>query len=108
MTKYASPAQPFATPDIDRVLTAVSGGLASDVREHIMQAVDSGLRDYLAGVVNLNSLGDLGTPQVMIRVRTFQTILDEFRRLLDDRYATIIEHIGSSIGFNFGISLIRI
>jgi hypothetical protein len=108
MTTKGSPAQPFTTPDIDRVLAAVSGGLASDVREHIMVAVDAGLRDYLAGVVNLNSLGDLGTPQVMIRVRTFQTILDEFRRLLDERYAGIIEHIGLSIGFNFGISLIRI
>lgn len=106
--KSTMPAQPFSTPDIDRVLTAVSGGVASDVHEHIMQAVDAGLRDYLAGVVNLNSLGDLGTPQVMIRVRTFQTILDEFRRLLDDRYPGIIEHIGLSIGFNFGISLVRI
>ena len=108
MSKHTAPAQPFRTPDIDEVLAAVSGGLASDVREHIMQSVDAGLRDYLAGVVNLNSLGDLGTPQVMIRVRTFQTILDEFRRLLDDRYTGIIEHIGLSIGFNFGISLIKI
>jgi len=108
MFKHNTLAQPFATPDIDRVLTAVSGGLASDVREHIVQAIDTGLRDYLAGVVNLNSLGDLGTPQVMIRVRTFQTILDEFKRLLDERYIGIIEHIGLSIGFNFGISLIRI
>jgi hypothetical protein len=106
--KHGLPAQPFKTRDIDQVLTAVSGGLAADVREHIMQAVDAGLRDYLAGVVNLNSLGDLGTPQVMIRVRTFQTILDEFRRLLDERYPSIIERIGLSIGFNFGISLIRI
>lgn len=108
MTLSTSPPKPFNTPEIDEVLTAVSGGLASDAREHIMQAVDAGLRDYLAGVVNLSSLGDLGTPQVMIRVRTFQTILDEFRRLLDERYADIIEHIGLNIGFNFGISLVRL
>lgn len=101
-------AQPFSVPKIDSVLSSVSGGVAANVREHIMEAVDVGLRDYLAGAVNLNSLGDLGTPQVMIRVRTFQTILDEFRRLLDDRYAGVLEHIGLNIGFNFAISLVKL
>ena len=100
--------EPFATPEIDKVLSAVSGGIEGNVREHIMQTIEVGLRDYLAGVINLNSLGDLGTPQVMVRVRTFQTILDEFRRLLDDRYATALQHIGLNIGFNFAISLIKI
>ena len=108
VTKDSIAAQPFKTFEIDRVLTAVSGGLETNVREHIMHTIEIGLRDYLAGVVNLNSLDELGTPQVMIRVRTFQTILDEFRRLLDDRYATVLEHIGRNIGFNFGISLVRI
>jgi hypothetical protein len=101
-------AEPFTISEIDRVLTSVSGGLETDVRQHIMETIETGLRDYLAGVVNLNSLGDLGTPQVMIRVRTFQTILDEFRRLLDERYATSLQHIGLNIGFNFAISLIKI
>jgi hypothetical protein len=106
--QHATGPQPFASPQIDSVLAAVSGGLETNVRTHIMQTIEIGLRDYLAGLVNLNSLGDLGTPQVMIRVRTFQTILDEFRRLLDDRYLSTLQHIGLNIGFNFGISLVRI
>lgn len=93
---------PFTGSDIDKVLTTVSGGIESNVRKHIIDTVELGLRDYLAGVVNLNSLGDLGTPQVMIRVRTFQTILDEFRHLLDDRYSHILERVGQNIGFNLG------
>lgn len=107
-SKTPKAVEPFSTPDIDKVLSAVSGGIEGNVREHIMQTIEVGLRDYLAGVVNLNSLGDLGTPQVMVRVRTFQTILDEFRRLLDERYATSLQHIGQNIGFNFAISLIKI
>src|SRR5258707_15110717 len=98
----------FDKSDVDEVLTAVSGGIEVSVRRHIMESIESGLRDYLAGVVNMTSLGDLGSPQVMLRVRTFQTILDEFRKTLDDRYPQILEHIGRNIGFNFGISLLNI
>lgn len=99
---------PFNRSAIDDVLRTVSGGVATSVRKQIVDAVEDGLRDYLAGVINLNSLGNLGTPQVMVRVRTFQTILDEFRRILDDRYAHVLEHIGQNIGFNFGVSLVSI
>jgi hypothetical protein len=100
--------QPFKTFEVDRVLTTVSGGLAGNVREHIVEAVDIALRDYLGSAINLNSLGELGTPQVMIRVRTFQAILDEFRRLLNGHYPLLLTHIGLNMGFNFGISLMRI
>jgi hypothetical protein len=100
--------KPFRAKDINLVLSSVSGAIASGVRERIMGAVDASLGDYLTGVMNLTSLDDLGTPQVMIRVRTFQTILDEFRKQLDDRYSRVLERIGLNIGFNFGISLIKI
>jgi hypothetical protein len=100
--------EPFDTAQIGRVLTSVSGGLASKLRDHMVHAVDAMLRDQFVDVVNLNSLGALGAPQVMIRVRTLQTILDEFRRLFAKKYPELLEHIGRNIGFNFGISLIRI
>jgi hypothetical protein len=100
--------RPFQSSNLGEVLSQVSGGVEDSVRQHIVERVELGLRDYLAGVVNLNSLGDLGTPQVMLRVRTFQTILDEFRRIIDDRYPQVLETIGRNIGFNFGISLTQI
>jgi hypothetical protein len=100
-------AKPFKISDIDRVLTSVSGGLAANLRQHVMKAVDISLRDNLGDVVSLSSLAALGTPQVMIRVRTLQTILDEFRRLLAPKYTSILEHVDLNIGFNFGVSLIK-
>src|SRR5205807_10173001 len=63
---------------------------------------------FLFGLVNMPKLATLGAPHVMLRVRTFQTILDDFRIALGEQYDPIRNRIGRAIGFNFGITLLRV
>jgi hypothetical protein len=103
-TKYEA----FDKNDVADVLTQVTGGVESDLRGQITAVIENGLRDLLFGLVNMQSLADHGAPQVMLRVRTFQTILDDFRNELNEEYDPILRRIGRTIGFNFGITLMRI
>lgn len=99
---------PFERPQVEEVLAEVSGGLETDMRRSLTEILDKGLRDFLFGLVNMPKLAHLGAPHVMLRVRTFQTILDDFRAALENQYDPILTRIGRTIGFNFGISLLRV
>jgi hypothetical protein len=99
---------PFERSEVGEVLAEVSGGLENDVRRSLTDILDKGLRDFLFGLVNMPRLAHLGAPHVMLRVRTFQTILDDFRGALEDQYNPILNRIGRTIGFNFAISLLRV
>jgi hypothetical protein len=98
----------FEPSEVGDILTEVSGGMEADLRHEIAQILEKGLRDYLFGLVNMPKLANLGAPQVMLRVRTFQTILDDFRGALGEQYNPILTRIGRTIGFNFAISLLRV
>src|SRR2546423_13868047 len=97
----------FDRHDVDDVLTQVTGAGQSDLRDQITTVVENGLRELLFGLVNMQTLADQGAPQVMLRVRTFQTILDDFRNELTGDYDEILRRIGKVIGFNFAISFLR-
>jgi predicted hydrocarbon binding protein len=99
---------PFERSEVGEVLAEVSGGLENDVRRSLTDILDKGLRDFLFGLVNMPRLAHLGAPHLMLRVRTFQTILDDFRGALGDQYNPILNRIGRTIGFNFAISLLRV
>src|SRR5437763_2480713 len=98
----------FDDREVDEVLTSVTGAVELEVKKQISQIVEKAIRDVMFGVVNMTKLGNLGAPQVMLRVRTFQMILDDFKGELGDKYDGILGRIGRNIGFNFGLTLTRI
>lgn len=98
----------FERDEVADIMTQVSGGLQTNLRDEITKVIETGIRDFLFGLVNMQSLASHGAPQVMLRVRTFQTILDDFRSSLGDQYNQILTRIGRTIGFNFGVNLLRI
>ena len=99
---------PFDSSDVADVLAEVAGGMQENLRRELTSLMDRELREFLFGLVNMPKLGNLGAPQVMLRVRTFQTILDDFRGALGDQYDGILKRIGRGIGFNFAITLLRV
>lgn len=98
----------FDTSDVSDVLAEVTGGTQTTLQHELAGLLEKGLREFLFGLVNMSNLSNLGAPQVMLRVRTFQTILDDFRGVLNQQYDPIIKRIGRTIGFNFAITLLRV
>jgi hypothetical protein len=98
----------FDTSEVAEVLAEITGGAQTDIQHELTVLLEKGLREFLLGLVNMPNLGNLGAPQVMLRVRTFQTILDDFRSVLSKQYDPILMRIGRTIGFNFAITLLRV
>jgi hypothetical protein len=98
----------FDIAQVGDVLADVSGGVEASMRRELTEVLDKELRQFLFGLVNMPKLANLGAPHVMLRVRTFQTILDDFRGVLGGHYDPTLARIGRTIGFNFGISLLRV
>jgi len=103
-----SEVQAFDTSHVADALADVSGGAEDNLRKELTDVLEKELRQFLFGLVNMPKLATLGAPHVMLRVRTFQTILDDFRGELGDEYDPVLTRIGRTIGFNFGISLLRV
>jgi hypothetical protein len=100
--------QSFEVSQVGDVLADVSGGAEDNLRRELTDVLEKEIRQFLFGLVNMPKLATLGAPHVMLRVRTFQTILDDFRGALGEQYDPILTRIGRAIGFNFGITLLRV
>jgi hypothetical protein len=98
----------FEVSQVGDVLAEVSGGAEDNLRRELTDVLEKEIRQFLFGLVNMPKLATLGAPHVMLRVRTFQTILDDFRVALGEQYDPILTRIGRAIGFNFGMTLLRV
>src|SRR4051812_29988063 len=98
----------FDRTHVGDALADVSGGAEDNLRQELTEVLEKELRQFLFGLVNMPKLATMGAPHVMLRVRTFQTILDDFRGELGGEYDPVLTRIGRTIGFNFGITLLRV
>jgi hypothetical protein len=101
----------YTKDEISQVLGFTGNELRDRLRRDLKQEVDRALEKYFSGslLFNLDMLRRVNMPHVVLRVKTVQYLLDNFRERFGDQereYKHLLEKIGYKVGTGFGIDFI--
>lgn len=98
----------FKQEEADEILESAFEELKPLLTQAITKALENRLDEFLATspLISLDALKRAGMPQVLLRVRTLQTLLDVMREQIQFNYSENLRNAGKLVGFTFGIDVI--
>ena len=100
----------FRSEEAGEIIESAFADLRPILTGSISRALEESLDQYLvtSPLISLDALKRAGTPQVLLRIRTLQILLDAFRQRAEPGYEALLRRAGRSVGLTFGIEMIAL